>query len=106
MQELDTLLQEVIDFGNVIANADDPTDINLQHACHLFSDYLNWKIEEFKENLKIHGSTLEIQLTVNELTKFSNLLEQTEQSPSTQTHWLSSLLQQCADIQQGKIAAA
>ena len=105
IQELDNLIQEVIDFGNVISYAEDPEDINFQHACNLFNDYLNWKLEELKDQLKTQGSAQEIQWTVNELAKLVHLIEQPEQIPSTQTHWFKNLFQHCADIQQNKIAA-
>ncbi|MCW8853872.1 MAG: hypothetical protein OQK72_04140 [Gammaproteobacteria bacterium] len=105
IQELDNLIQEVIDFGNVISYAEDPEDINFQQACNLFNDYLNWKLEELKEQLKTQGSAQEIQWTVNELAKLVHLIEQPEQTPATQTHWFKNLFQHCADIQQNKIAA-
>ena len=106
MQELDKLIQEVIDFGNVLANADDPSDINFQNACNLFNDYLSWKLHELKEKLKTQGSAQEIQLAVNELSRLNHLLEPTEQASTTQSHWFKNLFQHCLDVQQNKIAAA
>ena len=105
IQELDNLIQEVIDFGNVISYAEDPDDINFQNACNLFNDYLSWKLEELKETLKTHGSALEIQWVINELAKLGHLIEQPAQTPSTQTLWFKNLFQHCADIQQNRIAA-
>ena len=105
IQELDNLIQEVIDFGNVVSYAEDPEDINFQQACNLFNDYLNWKLEELKEQLKTQGSAQEIQWTINELTKLVDLIDQPEQTSATQTHWFKNLFQHCANIQQNKIAA-
>lgn len=105
MQKLDTLIQEIIDFGNVMSHAEDPADINYQNACNLFNDYLSWKFEELKEELKTQGSESEIQWTINELSKLCELIEQPEPSSAPQAHWFHNLLQHCTDIQANKIAA-
>ena len=105
IQELDNLIQEIIDFGNVVSYAENPDDINFQNACHLFNDYLNWKLEELKETLKTQGSAMDIQWTVNELSKLVHLIENSKQTPSEQTHWFKKLLQHCTDMQQNKIVA-
>ena len=106
IQALDSLIQEIIDFGNVISYAEDPADINFQNACNLFNDYLAWKLDELKESLKTEASAVEIEWTINELSRLCQLIEKPEQTLPTETHWFKNLFQHCTDIQQNKIATA
>ena len=106
IHKLDSLIQEIIDFGNVISYTNDPADINYQNACNLFNDYLSWKLDELKEDLKTQATASEIQWAINELSNLCHLIEKPEESTTTQNNWFLNLFNHCTNLQQqNKIAA-
>lgn len=107
MNKLNDLVQEIIDFGDVIAFAENPADRDFQNACRLFSDYLNWKLMEIKDQLKLEGSEQQLRWISNEMEKLGQLISPTNRSTTSYVQWASELLMRCVEYRKNtKIAVA
>ena len=74
MKELNDLIQEIVDFGNVIAYNDNPADADYQYACNLFTQYLDGRFTELKEQLQKTGSESDMHWAARELENLSELI--------------------------------
>ncbi len=107
MAQLDDLIQEVIDFSNLIASNENPADPDLQNACHLFSDYLGSQLKLIRRNMIDTPSALHFRWTANELSQLSELIDRPNHSSRSCSEWISALFQHCITLQQrGRLAAA
>lgn len=106
MAQLDDLIQEVIDFSNLIASNENPADPDLQNACHLFSDYLGSQLKLIRRNMIGTPSALHFRWTANELSQLSELIDRPKHSTRSCSEWISALFQHCIALQRGRLAAA
>jgi hypothetical protein len=106
MKELNTLIQEIVDFGDVIAYAKDPSDPNFQHACDLFSQYLDWRFAELKEQLDSEGLPSSSPWTTNELEHLNQFFASPRQSAEACINWTRELFEYCAELKRNKSIAA
>ncbi len=107
MNKLNDLIQEIIDFGDVIAFAENPADRDFQNACRLFSDYLNWKLMEIKDQLEHEGSEQQLCWIGNEMEKLGQLITPANRSTTSYTQWASELLMRCVEYRKNsKVAIA
>jgi len=106
MKELNILIQEIVDFGDVIAYAEDPADPNFQHACDLFSQYLDWRFAELKQLLDNNGLPTSSQWTSNDLESLNRLFSAPRQTAEACIKWTRELFQYCAELKRNKPIAA
>lgn len=106
MKELNTLIQEIVDFGDVIAYAEDPADPNFQHACDLFSQYLDWRFAELKERLDSDGLPSSSLWTNNELEHLYQFFASPRQTAEACINWTRELFQYCTELKRNKPIAA
>lgn len=106
MAQLDDLIQEIIDFSNLIASNENPADPDLQNACRLFSDYLGVQLKQVRRNMIGTPSTQHFRWTASELSQLSELIELPKYSAQSCTDWIRKLFQHCITLQRGRLAAA
>lgn len=106
MKELNELIQEIVDFGNVIAYTDNPADPDFQNACDLFSQYLDHRFKELKNKLHEVGTDREINWTAKELAKLGDLITPPRRSAGPYIQWTRNLFQHCEKLQRNKLATA
>jgi len=100
MRKIDTLLQEIIDFGELIAYAENPASPDFQHACSLFSQYLKHQFKLVKIN------TQDFSCTADELTQLQKLLTAPQHNSHSCIDWIRNLFQHCAQLQSAQLVAA
>lgn len=106
MKELNALIQEIVDFGDVIAYADDPSDPNFQHACDLFSQYLDWRFAELKTRLDSEGLPGNSHWTSTDLESLNRMISSPRQSAEACINWTRELFQYSLELQRNKAIAA
>ena len=106
MKELNALIQEIVDFGNVIAYADNPADPNFQNACDLFSQYIDWRFAELKSKLNVEGLPSSTHWTANDLESLDRLMSSPKRSAEACINWTRDLFRYCVELQRSKLIAA
>ena len=106
MKELNKLIQEIIDFGDVIAYTDNPADSDFQNACYLFSCYLEDRLKDIQQKLHAVGSGQEITWATREITKLNDLITLPRNSTAPYIQWARNLFQHCEEFQHSKLAIA
>jgi hypothetical protein len=106
MKELNALIQEIVDFGDVVSYAENPADPNFQNACDLFSQYLDWRFRELKEHLDAEGLPSSSQWNISDLENLNRLMLAPKQSAEACIAWTHDLLQYCLELQRSKPIAA
>jgi hypothetical protein len=106
MAQLDDLIQEIIDFSNLIASNENPADPDLQNACRLFSDYLGAQLKLIRRNMIGTASAQHSRWTASELSQLGELIEGPKQNAQSCTQWIRNLFQYCLTLQRGRLAAA
>lgn len=106
MAQLDDLIQEIIDFSNLIASHENPADPDLQNACRLFSDYLGVQLKLIRRNMIGTPTAQHFRWTASELSQLSELIERPKHSAQSCTDWIRTLFQYCIALQRGRLAAA
>ncbi len=100
MKNIDELLQEIIDFGELIAYTENPANPDFQHACSLFSEYLSHQfgmVEINARNLAWDG---------DELRELQQLLVAPQNNSHSCINWIRNLFQHCTRLQQAQSVAA
>jgi hypothetical protein len=105
MTQLDTLIQEVIDFSDVIACNENPADPDLQNACRLFSEYLDFQLKQARRDFIGTPAKRHNRWHANELRLLSDLIQRPTHSPTCCITWIRTLMQYCITLQRGKLAA-
>ena len=106
MKELNTLIQEIVDFGDVIAYAEDSTDPNFQHACDLFSQYMDWRFNELKAKLDSEGLPGNSHWTPGDLESLTRMISTPRQTAEACINWTRELFQFSVELQRNKAIAA
>ncbi len=106
MKELNKLIQEIIDFGDVIAYTDNPADTDFQNACYLFSCYLEECLKDIQHKIHTVDSDQETTWAASEITKLNNLTTLTRNSTAPYIQWTRNLFQHCEELQNNKLAIA
>ena len=107
MKELNALVQEIVDFGDVISYSENPADPNFQNACDLFSQYLDWKFTELKQQLtESDALNSDPQWDNSDLEGLNKLISSPMRSAETYITWTRELMQYCVNLQRNKLIAA
>jgi hypothetical protein len=106
MKELNTLIQEIVDFGDTIAYYDNPADSDFQNACFLFSCYLKERINDIQHSLYDVNSEQKIAQINNELKKLEDLISLPRNATDPYIKWTRNLFLHCEELQHSKVVAA
>lgn len=107
MKELNDLIQEIVDFGDVIAYSENPGDPNFQHACALFSSYLDIRYKELMETYAEAGDDVRTQIYSRaELTRLNDLITPPPKAAIPYIDWTRNLFKYCTKLQNSKSIAA
>lgn len=106
MKELNALIQEIVDFGDVLSFTDNPADQNFQDACSLFNGYLDWRFSEVKQQLQVASATDRALWSSSEIDTLSQLITTPVNTTATHISWARDLLQYCVELQRNKPIAA
>lgn len=106
MKELHALVQEIVEFGDVISYAEDVTDPNFQNACQLFSQYLDWRFEEVKQQVDTQDLASKGALNTSDLESLDRLMSAPRRSAEACIYWTRDLFQYCTELQRSKLIAA
>ena len=104
--ELNNLIQEIVNFGDVITFIDNPADSDFQNACQLFSGYLENRFSDIKSKPHLSTCEADIKWTENEMAKLSGLISLPVNSSTPYIQWTRDLFQHCEELQRHKIAVA
>ena len=105
MAHLDTLIQEIIEFSDVIACNENPADPDLQNACRLFSDYLGIRLKQARREMIGFPAPHHSRWTSHDLQHLSELIHRPNQSTMSCISWIRGLMHYCITLQRGKLAA-
>lgn len=107
MKELNALVQEIVDFGDVISYAENPADPNFQNACNLFSQYLDWRFTELKAQLDNSDEGNDSsEWSSSDLEDLNRLISAPKRSADAYIGWTRDLFQYCVTLQRNKLIAA
>ena len=106
MAQIDDLIQEIIDFSNLISSNENPADPDLQNACRLFRGYLGAQLKLIRRNMIGTPAAQHFRWTATELSQLSELIERPQQTATSWAEWIRSLYQYCLTLQRGSLAAA
>jgi hypothetical protein len=106
MTQLDDLLQEIIQFSNLIAGNENPADPDLQHACRLFSDYLAAQLKVIRRSMIGTPSAQHSRWTARELSQLNELIKRPDHTTRSCTDWIRTLFQYCITLQHNRLEAA
>jgi hypothetical protein len=104
--ELDKLIQEVIDFADIIAFADRPASADFQHACLLFNKYLQHRFAEITAQLQITNCDDDTEWAVKEINRLEKLSSLPANSTLPYIQWTQNLFQYSALYRQHKMTGA
>lgn len=104
--ELNDLVQEIVNFSNVMSFTDGTDDSDFQNACNLFGSYLQDRFTNIQTKPTPISSNHDLIWTVNEISQLSELISLVDYSNTPSTQWASNLFQHCEQLQRNKIAAA
>lgn len=105
MTQLNSLIQEVIEFSDLIASHENPADPDLQNACALFSNYLDNQLKEIRRSMIGNPTALSTRWNPHELRQLSDLIKRPTHSPRSCVEWIRTLFQYCISLQRGSMAA-
>jgi len=106
MKELNELIQEIIDFKDVIAYTDNPADSDFQNACYLFSSYLEQRLNDLHHKLHSVNPDQKVNRINNELEKLKDLIFLPRNATDPYIKWARSLFLHCEEFQHHKAAVA
>lgn len=100
MKKFDDLLQEIIDFGELVAYTENPANPDFQHACSLFSQYLS------RQFCMVEIDTSNIVWGEAELRELQQLLASPQNNSRSCINWIRNLFQYCSRLKRAQLVAA
>ena len=105
-KEIDSLIQEMVNFGHIVAHADDPANSDFHNACQLFSGHVLGRLAEIKSSLILTDCENDEKWTESEISNLSNLIALPDSSSTPYIQWSHNLSQYCEELQSNKLAIA
>ena len=96
--DLDNLIQEIIDFGDVITYTENPADPHFLQACKLFHQYLQWRFKELKEQYRPMPGN---QLSEHQVARLDQLICNRDVN---NCDWIKNLFEYSMDLQRSMAA--
>lgn len=104
--KLNNLILEIISFGDAMNFADTPVDSDFQHACYLFSTYLDDQFTEISTRLQDQTNATNINWNINDISLLNKLATLPANDHTVDMDWVNSLSMHCEKLHRNKIAAA
>jgi len=106
MTHLDALIQEIIDFSNLIAYNENPADRDLHNACCLFGDYLSGQLQAVRQGMIGPASNQSMRWSAQELNALRDLIQRPKLTPADAVEWIRALFQHSLTLQRDTRIAA
>jgi len=106
--KLYSLQQEILNFGDVVNQTENPTDIDFINACELFSQHLNYQLQIINSSICLQDLRPEMQQTTAQLCQLSELItpEMMSDNNNEDYQWPNKLLDFCSQLHTLKNVAA
>lgn len=106
MTKLDDLIQEIIEFSNIVSYSENPADRDLHNACCLFSDYLASQLQVVRQAMIGPASSQSTRWTAQELNQLRELITRPQPAAQDCAEWIRALFEHCTLLQHDTRVAA
>jgi len=104
--KLHELKEDILNFGEVVNHAENPSDKDFRNACDLFSQYLSHQLKSINSNISLKKALPEIQQTTSQLCVLNELITPCATDNNDNGTWPNKLLNFCNQLQTLKNIAA
>jgi len=106
LNKLHTLQLEILNFGDVVSQTENPSDIDFLNACELFSQHLSYQLKMINSSICLQDIRPEMQQTTAQLCQLSELITPIAADNNDSYQWPNKLLDFCNQLDTLKSAAA
>jgi len=106
LNKLQKLQLEILDFGDVVSQTENPVDIDFINACELFSQHLNYQLKVINSSICMQDIRPKMQQTTAQLYQLSELITPAPFNQQSNYQWSNKLLDFCSQLQTLKNVAA
>ena len=106
LNKLHELQQEILNFGDVVNQTENPADVDFCNACDLFSQHLSYELKSINSNLCLKDIRPEMQQTTAQLCELSELITPDTEDCNDSYEWPNKLTNFCDQLQTLKSLAA
>lgn len=103
--KLHELQEEILNFGDVVNQTENPADMDFCNACELFSQHLSFELESITSDLCLSDSLPEMRKTTAQLFELSELITPVRNN-NNNILWSDNLHSFCNQLQSLKSLAA
>jgi len=104
--KLHELQQEILNFGEVVTQTENPADLDFRNACYLFSQHLSFELKSINSSIHLKDIRPEMQQTTAQLFELSKLITPDATNNNDNYMWPDKLLNFCSQLQTLKNVAA
>jgi len=104
--KLYSLQQEILNFGDIVNQTENPADTDFINACELFSQHLNYQLKLINSSVCLQDLRPEMQQTTTRLYQLSKLITPEISDNSEDHQWSNKLLDFCNQLHTLKNVAA
>jgi len=105
-KKLQELQQEILSFGDIVSQTENPADMDFRNACDLFSQHLSYELKSINSSAHLRDIRPENQQTTAQLYELNELITPVKSGSSDDYQWSGKLLNFCAQLQTLKSIAA
>ena len=106
LNKLHKLQQEILYFGDIVSQTENPADTDFRNACELFSQHLSFELKSINTNICLKDIRPEMQRTTAQLYELSELITPEPLDNNENQQWPGKLLNFCSQLQELKSIAA
>jgi len=106
LNKLHKLQLEILNFGDVVSQAENPDDVDFINACELFSQHLSYQLKVINSSVCLQDIRPEMQQTTAQLCQLSELITPAASDHNDNYQWPNKLLDFCSQLHTLKSAAA
>ena len=106
LNKLHELQQEILYFGDIVSQTENPADTDFCNACMLFSQHLSFELKSINTNTCLKDIRPEMQRTTAQLYELSELITPEPLDNNENYQWPGKLLNFCSQLQTLKSIAA
>lgn len=106
LNKLQVLQLDILKFGDVVSQTENPADIDFINACELFSQHLNYQLKTINSSICMQDIRPEMQQTTAQLYQLSELITPSLSSHQSRYQWPNKLLDFCSQLHTLKSVAA
>ena len=104
--KLQELQQEILNFGDIVNQIENPADVDFKNACDLFSQHLSYELKVINSSLRLRDIRPETEQTTSQLYELNELITPVKSNDNDDYQWPEKLLNFCAQVQTLKSIAA